>query len=95
MRSQAEESLPPNRQQLNNRENARNLRQNVSRLSAKFLKQTPLQIRRLPSAAISLQKGGLISTFITVVSDGSFNKSLHNVLSIGCAIIITAVHFLD
>ena len=36
MQSQAEKSLPPNRQQLNNRKNARNVRQNVSRLSTKI-----------------------------------------------------------
>ena len=36
MQSKAGKSLPSNRQQLNNRKNAGNVRQNVSRLSAKI-----------------------------------------------------------
>ena len=51
--SQVEKSLPPNKQQLNNRKNARNVRQKVSRLSAKISLTDSLQIRRLPSAAIT------------------------------------------
>ena len=59
MQSQAEKALTPNRQQLNN--SIRKMLGMCIKMSPdcqqKFLKQIPLQIRRLPSAAISMYIG--------------------------------------
>ena len=54
-----------------------------------------INLSQLTLINIILQKAELMSTFITVVSDGSFQQVIENVPSIDCVIIITIVHFLD